>query len=295
MCRFVVYAGPPLRMSVLLTESAQSLIKQSYRARERQEPLNGDGFGIGWYPDDAGVEPCVFTSVSPAWSNRNLLRLSTRLSATRVFAHVRAASPGIAVTELNCHPFQAGRLLWMHNGRISCFDRVRRRLRESLPDELYNAIEGNGDTEHIFALFRRQLGAPANGGYTTRQLQEAMLETIEQLNVWTAEAGIAEPSFYNFAMTDGEHIVATRYVSDPRAQPETLYFSRGHSLSVVAGRYRMAPSAGRPQAVIIASEPLTTDPKDWQPIPPNHMLAVSPDLETEFTAIPFGFRERYTA
>ena len=68
MCRFVVYAGPPLRMSVLLTESEQSLIKQSFKAREREEPLNGDGFGVGWYPDDSGADPCVFTSVRPSKS-----------------------------------------------------------------------------------------------------------------------------------------------------------------------------------------------------------------------------------
>jgi predicted glutamine amidotransferase len=51
MCRFLVYKGTDMLMADLLTRSAQSLIRQSYRARELEEPLNGDGFGIGWYAD----------------------------------------------------------------------------------------------------------------------------------------------------------------------------------------------------------------------------------------------------
>eukprot|EP00983_Pelagomonas_calceolata_P027064 850722-Pelagomonas_calceolata.AAC.2 len=32
-----------------------------------------------------------------------------------IFAHVRAAYPGMPVSENNCHPFAAGRYLWMHS------------------------------------------------------------------------------------------------------------------------------------------------------------------------------------
>ena len=48
MCRFTLYLGPPVRLSTLLTEPEHSLILQSFHAAERDEPLNGDGFGIGW-------------------------------------------------------------------------------------------------------------------------------------------------------------------------------------------------------------------------------------------------------
>ena len=39
MCRFTLYLGPPVRLSTLLTEPEHSLIRQSYQARERSEPL----------------------------------------------------------------------------------------------------------------------------------------------------------------------------------------------------------------------------------------------------------------
>jgi hypothetical protein len=42
MCRFLAYRGSQLFMADLLTRSANSLILQSYKAKERKEPLNGD-------------------------------------------------------------------------------------------------------------------------------------------------------------------------------------------------------------------------------------------------------------
>lgn len=135
MCRFIVYRGDDLSMADLLTRSDHSLIMQSYRAREREEPLNGDGFGVGWYDYEIDPTPCVFTSVTPAWNNRNLQRLADKIRSTCFFAHVRAATAGFSVNELNCHPFQFGKFLWMHNGRIGEFSKIRRRLRESLRDE----------------------------------------------------------------------------------------------------------------------------------------------------------------
>lgn len=75
--------------------------------------------------------PAVFTSVTAAWSNRSRRRLSEHVKSSCFFAHVRAAPPGSAVSEENCHPFQYDRFLWMHNG----------------------TIEGTTDSEHAFAMF----------------------------------------------------------------------------------------------------------------------------------------------
>ncbi len=57
MCRFVVYKGNEMLMADLLTRSDRSLIRQSYNARERPEPLNGDGFGVDWYAPDTNPIP----------------------------------------------------------------------------------------------------------------------------------------------------------------------------------------------------------------------------------------------
>ena len=107
MCRFLCYMGPEvLLLADLLYRPKNSLILQSYKSRERKEPLNGDGFRIGWYAAQSSPTPCIFTSITPAWNNQNLRRLSEHVKSSCFFAHVSAASPSMRVCETNCHPLQ---------------------------------------------------------------------------------------------------------------------------------------------------------------------------------------------
>jgi len=126
MCRFIAYKGDRILLSDLVTNPSNSLINQSFHARERSEPLNGDGFGLGWYVPEVSVEPCLFTSVTPAWANQNLRRIASKTLSPCIFAHVRAATAGLEVNDLNCHPFQFGQYLWMHNGSIGDFRDIKR-------------------------------------------------------------------------------------------------------------------------------------------------------------------------
>lgn len=280
MCRFLVYKGPEMFMSDLLTKSEQSLIQQSFKAREREEPLNGDGFGVGWYSPEIDPVPCVFNSIRPAWSDRNLHRLAEKIRSTCFFAHVRAATAG-TVSELNCHPFQYGRLLWMHNGIVADFASVRRRLRESLSDVAYDIIQGTTDSEHAFALFLDRL-MPVIGSYGADDLVEAMRETLKTLDRLCGPAAIDGPSRYNFALTDGEVVLASRYVSDPAAKPHSLYVCAGKRFENTDGRYHMVPADGAPGAVIIASEPLTDDRTGWKEVPVNHLVLVTPEQDIRY-------------
>lgn len=284
MCRFLVYKGREAFLSDLLMRAEQSLIRQSFKAREREEPLNGDGFGVGWYQPHIDPTPCVFTSTSPAWSNRNLHRLADKVRSSCLFAHVRAASPGLFVSEMNCHPFQYERFLWMHNGGIADFGAIKRRLRESLRDEIYDVIQGTTDSEHAFAVFLHHL-YPTIEDYTIGDLQDAMTATIAQLNFWTREAGITDPSRYNFAVTDGHSVLASRYVSDDAVAPHSLYVASGDRFETVEDRYHMRPAEHRPNAAIIASEPLTEDRADWTAVPPNHMVAITPELHIRMAPV----------
>lgn len=278
MCRFLAYKGREIFMSDLLMRSEQSLIRQSFKAREREEPLNGDGFGVGWYDQEVDSSPCVFTSVQPAWANRNLHRLSEKIRSTCFFAHVRAASSGSPVSELNCHPFQYKRFLWMHNGRIASFERIKRRLRDHLSDEYYNYIQGTTDSEHAFAVFLDELH-PQLGKYTLDTLERTLNETIVKIRHWQKEAGIDEGSHLNFSVTDGNNLLAARYATDPVSQPQTLYISKGERFELRDNHYRMINEGEEVAAVIIASEPLTDDRADWQSIPANHLVSVSSDFD----------------
>lgn len=289
MCRFLAYAGAPVLLADMLYRPTNSLIMQSYKARERPEPLNGDGFGVGWYTPEITDDPtaCVQRSVSPAWSNKNLQNLSFKLRASLMFAHVRAASPGLGVMEANVHPFNYDRLMWMHNGQISGFHLIKRRLHESLRDEFYNMITGTTDSEYAFALFLNLLSVPFSEA-TASDLRRALVETINRLDELTGEANVVESSYYNFAVTDGKSIVVSRYASAQGVKGASLHYARGNKFSCGADGACDMDSVGveaPAQAVIVASERLTEAADDWFAVPDNHTIIVNEDLTVKVESI----------
>ncbi|NNF16990.1 MAG: class II glutamine amidotransferase [Gammaproteobacteria bacterium] len=284
MCRFVAYKGHDIFLADLLNRSSQSLIRQSFKATKRAEPLNGDGFGVGWYAHEVDPVPCVFTSMQPAWANRNLKRLSDKIHSTCVFAHVRAASEGSLVTELNCHPFQHKEFLWMHNGFIADFAKIKRKLRNKLIDELYLDIDGTTDSEHAFALFLNYLHRYRDN-YNLDRLAAVLAKTIKKIVQWSPGEQQGLASHCNFAVTDGHSIVASRYASGESEEPQSLYLARGTRFEVRDGQYRMIKRKGRVEAIIIASEPLTAAEEDWEPVPRNHIVTVSPEMHVKMKPI----------
>ena len=140
MCRLLVARSRqhPMLLADLLTRPAHSIINQSLSSwlRMDSQPVNGDGFGVGWYDDDSSDTdgtPCIFTSVLPAWNNVNLKRLAEKIKSRLVFAHVRASTGGSPSSETNCHPWNFKRLMWMHNGHIADFKKVCFLLFYALP------------------------------------------------------------------------------------------------------------------------------------------------------------------
>ena len=286
MCRFIGYLGSEILLADLISRPENSLVRQSFKSRERSEPLNGDGFGVGWYAPEITDEPCVFTAITPAWSNRNLLNLAGHTKSACFFAHIRAASPGMRVSEANCHPFRFGRFLWMHNGTIEGFDLIKRRLSASLPDEIYNSIEGTTDSEHAFAVFLNLLGEKRKNTCAA-ELGGNLVKTVWQLEEWGREAGIKKPSIYNFAVTDGQSIATVRYVSDPLVEPISLYFSKQGKYQCCDGRPEvMTDCCAEESGIIIASERLTAQSEIWTRVAPNHVVTIDSRLDVKVRLMP---------
>ncbi|KAF9195863.1 hypothetical protein BGZ50_003124 [Haplosporangium sp. Z 11] len=267
----------------LLTKPAHSIINQSFDSRLRldnRRPINGDGFGVGWYesvPDpELGVEPCIFTSVTPAWNNMNLIRIADKIKSPLVFAHVRASTAG-SVSESNCHPWQYGRLMFMHNGNIANFHLIKRKVQESLSDEIFLHVNGNTDSEWAFAVFLSQLKTPHQSEpFCHNILKEAMLNTIAKLNAWCKAVGTTTASMMNFAVTDGVSVVCSRYISSRTLEAASLYYSSGTRFeSYKPGHYRMVKAGKREDLVVITSEPLTFEKADWLTIPTNTLMVVT--------------------
>lgn len=276
MCRFLAYKGAPITLAKLLYQPKNSLIRQSFKAQERSEPLNGDGFGVGFYVKEVDPEPAIFVATTPAWNNRNLRYNASKFRSNCIFAHVRAASVG-NVSEANCHPFHYKNFLFMHNGDIGGFPKIKRALRHRLTDELYNWIGGQTDSEHFFALFLNHFLKKQNAS-SPRDVVEVLEATIAELKEITGKHDIKEPAYLNLAITDGDWIVATRYVSDPALTPPTLYHSEGSRFDCEDGVCRMQPADPAEHAVLIVSEKLTEIKEDWRMVSPNHVVTVNNDL-----------------
>ncbi len=282
MCRLLAYKGTPILLDDLLYKPKNSLVNQSLHAREIEEPLNGDGFGLGWYVPEVNYEPITFVSVNPAWSNRNLRNLAPKIKTSCMVAHVRAASVG-EVSESNCHPFQYKNLLMAHNGGIENFPLVKRKIREPLTDELYNWIKGQTDSEHIFAYLLNYL-LKTHKTIGTDEVADAFEHTFAFVNKLMKETGITDAAYLNMVITNGIFIVATRWVSDPKEEALTMYHSEGSRYVVEDGITRMEAPEDDDHAVLVVSEKLTDGP-EWTLIPNNHLVMVEQNQNVRVRAI----------
>ncbi|ORY71800.1 nucleophile aminohydrolase [Pseudomassariella vexata] len=299
MCRFLVFRGSDeILLSKLILDPTHSILKQSFDSRLRLDTRRGqnnaDGFGIGWYTDPKlGAAPCLFTSTIPAWNCTNLHRIASKTASHLVFAHVRATTEG-SLSEDNCHPFYHGSLMWMHNGGLGGWKHIKRKLAERLHDKWYLRVQGGTDSEWAFALFLDRLerlgvdpsSRPKNG-FGPTVLRKALLQTIEVINELTTSIpesivqseNVDTRSLLNFAVTDGDSILCTRYVSSKTDEAASLYYSSGTQWET-----RPAPSNDRDyqmerrdkgaDIVLVASEPLTFERENWVNVPTNSLLTI---------------------
>ncbi|MEZ4317014.1 MAG: class II glutamine amidotransferase [Myxococcota bacterium] len=264
MCRFILYHGPEIPLADLITRPRNSLINQSFDAEWREEPLNGDGFGMAWYVPSMRAEPAVFRSITPAWSNPNLLDLAAVIRSGSILAHVRAASPGLPVMEMNCHPFRAGKLAFMHNGFIPDFKPVRRRILERISAEAFDIIDGTTDSEHVFALFVDQYRKRPSLGPALR----ATLREIAEI------AGPERTSLLNLAVSDGTNAAVCRATIGPdQSASNSLFVHAGMQYLCDGTECRMIDPSGQGTATIVSSEPLSDDP-GWMEVPQNHLVVL---------------------
>jgi predicted glutamine amidotransferase len=243
MCRFLAYSGTPVFLDSLLIRPRSSLISQALAAREAKTVVNGDGCGVGWYGERP--EPGLYRGILPAWSDANLASLCTQIRARLFLAHVRSATSG-EVSTANCHPFAAGRHLFMHNGQIGGYERLRRRVDALIPDALYPLRKGTSDSEAIFLA--------ALGRGLERDPVAAITSTLSE--IIAASDDNDGPLRFAAVHTDGDTLYAYRWASD--GKPPSLYWR------------------AEGDGTVIASEPCDENAGVWGSVPSGTMLAVGP-------------------
>ncbi|CAJ2503563.1 Uu.00g109570.m01.CDS01 [Anthostomella pinea] len=333
MCRWFAYISPaePTLLADVLLLPANAITKQCSEhylpyllphgeekelddvqsnnlLRLRNSLLNMDGLGIAWYTTAAaaytagkeGLRPAVYKSASPPTNDFNLRSLCENTESRCLFAHIRATS-GSLVTPANNHPFVFGRHIFMHNGVVSDFTRVRREMMGLMAFDAYADVKGNTDSEHAAALYMTFLCGPHvdreywESRYPLEIMQWALQETVIAIMKLQKQilGNAASANSLNFCVTDGQKLVACRFRNHASEQPPSLYWSE------FAGRMLNRKYPGDPDGVktdpepaeqgekigkhtIVASEPTTYDEKEWHLIGRNCMLLVDEQgVETE--------------
>jgi glutamine amidotransferase len=262
MCRWLAYSGTPIRLDELLIKRERSLIDQSLHARLGATTTNGDGFGVGWYED--GQPPRTYRSTHPAWNDRNLRELAAGISSPLFLAHIRA-STGTAIQETNTHPFRYGQWLWMHNGAIREFTRVKRDLLLAVDSSLFPSIEGTTDSECMFFLA------------LTFGLADDPIAAVERMVGLVAETGrahgVEHPIQMTIATSDGRSTWAFRYSSE--GDSRSLYFStRMDTLKELYPDSELDWLSDETR--VIVSEPLGDLPGAWNQVPESSVGIVQP-------------------
>jgi glutamine amidotransferase len=259
MCRWLAYSGSPLYLEELIFKPEHSIIDQSLSARSGPTTTNGDGFGIGWYGSQDA--PGLYREIQPAWNDANLRNLAQQIRSRLFVAHVRAATGGTPVQQSNCHPFRYGRWLFLHNGRIRGFGRVRRTLDFAVAPELYNCVDGTTDSEVMFYLA------------LTFGLEQDPIGALERMVGFVEDAGrqagVEHPMQMTVGLTDGHRLYAVRYSSN--RQSRRLYHSRDmealRQLNPLFNRFSE-------DAIVVVSEPLNDVMEYWEEMPESSALIV---------------------
>lgn len=339
MCRWFVYISPePELLEDVLIDPDHAITKQvnerylpglvhwepgeslkDYADKRRESAIrnvryNPDGFGVAWYTETrarfdrytTGPRPALYRTVAPPVTDRTFLTVCANTSSKCIMAHIRAASrPPVVAT--NNHPFVFGRHTFMHNGTVTFFPQIRKKLVEQIDVTLLQNIGGNTDSEHVGALYLTFLGAGGDNSevaFSLEEMRNALLKTIQaiihaQKEILSSEDFKNSANGLNLCATDGEQLVATRFRNHPTEQPASLYWSDTAGI-VLDRRYPGHPnteklpdtttsSSGHEHAahLIIASEPSTKQPKLWNLIPKNTMIIVDRDGHSKFEAIKY--------
>jgi len=259
MCRMAAYLGPTIHLDQFLTRPAHSLVVQSYAPQELvYAKVNADGYGYGWY--DTNNLPTNYRSTMPIWSDPNLEGLGRGLESDLWLAYIRSATQGSSVNHSNTQPFYDNELLFMHNGYIENFStHIHHEISDYLSNATRTGIQGNTDSEYIFALLREILNNNED-----ISIEDACAQMLELLSGWIGDT----TALLNFIISDGDFIYAIKHGFNHDSP--SLYYTADDDFF--------------PDAQLIASERLTRG-KLWQPVPEHHILILSSDEPPELVSL----------
>jgi glutamine amidotransferase len=147
--------------------------------------------------------------------------------------------------------------MFMHNGFIGSWNRLRRKVENVIPDALYPSRVGTTDSE---AVFLAMMGAGVE-----REPVEAVRRVLLSLCELVNEDAHRERTRFTAALANGHDLFAFRFAENDNAN--TLYFREDG------------------ERLLVASEPFDKEP-DWTEVPPNHALVGLASRSAEIVPLP---------
>src|SRR5215471_13259537 len=137
--------------------------------------LHRDGWGMAWYEGQhrTSAEPEIAKSPLRA-DEPDFEKLARQPLSDLGLVHLRWATPGLAVNDLNTHPFRYGPYGFAHNGAVH----PQERLGEILPPDWEGQVAGTTESERYLLLIMSRLAA--NGGNMVTAIAEATAQIERQ-------------------------------------------------------------------------------------------------------------------
>jgi glutamine amidotransferase len=262
MGKMAAYLGPAVKISAIVEEGTQSLLRQSAD--------HADGFGLGWYPADRNPEPLTYSSDRPIWRDATILDIARRYESHCAVASVRRSSQGDhdgprsrpatggrALHLDAAQPFHLGPYMFHHEGELARFQEVfERPLRSKLSDRSHRWLRGSTASELLFATWLDAMGEHRTADSAANAL-EKMVDTVREI------AGPAHASAtLAIIVSDGTSLVTLRTAIG--GTPPAMY-------TIVADEGAPFPKSAR----VIASEPLFKG--SWTALEPHSLVIFTSD------------------
>lgn len=256
MCRLLGYCSRDA------ASVAELLSTESFRAFTSLSDLHGDGWGMAWY---AGSRPAAWKSAGRAGGEPEYDKLAWQPLGDLGLVHLRWATPGLAVSDANTHPFRYADYTFAHNGAIYPQDR----LGEMLPPEWERQLAGSTDSERYFLHLMARL--EARGGDMAAAIADTTADISKRYTASSLNAILLAPdALYAISLHDRSMV------------PADLLRELGHAdrPDEVAAYFDLAYRVTG-DAVLVASSGWPMP--GWTPLPSGHVLVA--DRRTLATSV----------
>lgn len=256
MCRLLGY------VSRRPTSVVEVLGQQEFDVFTALTAVHGDGWGMAWQdPDDQTIRTA--SAADSAISDATYAQLARQRLSRAGIVHLRWATPGLAVTPRNTHPFLADGHAFAHNGNIAPIER----LEELLTPESRAELQGDTDSERYFRFVMQCI---AEQGDATQGVTQALAVLVGEFPNASLNALMLTPTHLF-----GVHINSR--ASAPVAGLHALFDSPdGVPHRHTDDEYFAMDFRVTPDAVHVISSGI--DPEGWTPVPEDTAAVV--DLAT---------------